>query len=193
MRKVILFNMLTLDGFFAGPDGEIDWHNVDEEFNDFSIQQTGSAGGLIFGRRTYELMAGYWPTPAAAADDPQVTEIMNRLPKYVFSRTLDEAGWHNTRLIKEDVVAEVKKLKAGTGGDLFIVGSANLAGTFLKEGLLDEIRVIINPVLLGDGRTLFEGLPGTVELELLNSRTFRSGNVLLYYRPKVIRVSGEPV
>jgi dihydrofolate reductase len=193
MRKVILFNMVTLDGFFEGPNGEIDWHKVDDEFNEFAIQQTGSAAGLIFGRKTYELMVSYWPTPQAETDDPQVTEIMNSIPKYVFSRTLEEAGWKNTRLIKEDAPAEIQKLKAEPGGDLFIFGSANLSASLLQKGLIDEIRVIVNPVVLGDGRTLFEDLPGKLELELLNSRAFRSGNVLLYYRPKEIRVPGETV
>lgn len=190
MRKVIMFNMITLDGFFEGPNGEIDWHKVDEEFNEFSIQQTGSAGGLIFGRKTYQLMESYWPTPEAAADDPQVTEIMNSIPKFVFSRTLEGVEWKNTRLLKGDAAAEVEKLKGEPGGDLFIFGSADLSVTLFQHALIDEIRVIVNPVVIGSGRSLFEELAGKLELELLKTRAFRSGNVLLCYRPVNILMDG---
>lgn len=191
MRKVIMFNMITLDGFFEGPNGEIDWHNVDDEFNEFSIQQTGSASGLIFGRKTYELMESYWPTSEAANDEPRVTEIMNRIPKFVFSRTLDRVDWNNSILVKGDAPAEVEKLKREPGGDLFIFGSADLSADLFQHGLIDEIRIIVNPVVLGAGRNLFEGLPGRLNLELIDSRTFPSGNVLLHYKPKNIPVNGE--
>ena len=110
MRKVILFMMVTLDGFFEGPNGEIDWHNVDQEFNKFAIEQLDSVDILLFGRKTYELMASYWPTPAAATDDPIVADKMNRLPKIVFSKTLSSVEWQNTRLVKENVAEEVAKL-----------------------------------------------------------------------------------
>src|SRR5215208_1487069 len=100
MRKIILFNMVTVDGFIAGPKGNIDWHQVDDEFNEFALEQGQSAGGLIFGRVTYQLMANYWPTPAAVQDDPQVAAMMNAIPKIVVSRTLETAEWNNTRLLK---------------------------------------------------------------------------------------------
>ncbi|MDD5371733.1 MAG: dihydrofolate reductase family protein, partial [Anaerolineaceae bacterium] len=129
MRKIILFNMITLDGFFAGPDGNIDWHKVDEEFNDFAVQQLHTAGGLIFGRVTYQLMAGYWPTPAAVHDDPIVADLMNTIPKTVFSRTLNQADWDNTRLVKTDAAGEVSRLKGEPGKDVFIFGSGNLASS----------------------------------------------------------------
>ena len=115
MRKVILFNMVTLDGFFEGPNGEIDWHNADEEFNEFAVHQVSTADGLIFGRVTYELMASYWPTPAAQADDPIVAEKMNTMPKIVFSRTLNTVGWNNTRLVKGDAAEEISKIKQQPG------------------------------------------------------------------------------
>ena len=102
MRKVILFNMVTLDGFFEGPNREINWHHVDEEFNEFAIDQLDSADGLLFGRVTYEMMASYWPTPAARTNDPIVAGKMNALPKFVFSRTLKKAEWNNTKLVKEN-------------------------------------------------------------------------------------------
>jgi dihydrofolate reductase len=183
MSKLILFNLATLDGFFAGPNGEIDWHNVDEEFNDFAIEQLSSVGGLIFGRVTYQMMVSYWPTPEAIASDPIVARKMNELPKIVFSKTLDGADWSNTRLVKRDAAQEATQLKGRPGKDLFIFGSANLAATFTRAGLIDEYRVIVNPLVLGKGQSLFQGVGHQLNLRLLNIRTFRNGNVLLYYAP----------
>jgi len=183
MRKVILYMMVTLDGFFEGPNGEIDWHNVDQEFNELAIEQLDSVDILLFGRKTYELMASYWPTPAAATDDPIVADKMNRLPKIVFSKTLSSVEWQNTRLVKENVAEEVAKLKQQPGKDLIIFGSSDLAVTFIRHGLLDEYRIMVNPVILGDGKSLFQGIDAKLNLKLLKTRTFRSGNVLLYYQP----------
>ena len=183
MRKVILFMMVTLDGFFEGPNGEIDWHNVDQEFNKFAIEQMDSVDILLFGRKTYKLMASYWPTPAAATDDPIVADKMNRLPKIVFSKTLSSVEWQNTRLVKENVAEEVAKLVHQPGKDLIIFGSSDLAVTFIQHGLLDEFRVMVNPVVLGSGKPLFKGIDAKLNLKLLKTRTFRSGNVLLYYQP----------
>lgn len=182
MRKIILFNMITLDGFFAGPQGEIDWHQVDEEFNRFAIEQTGAAGGLIFGRATYELMASYWPTSAALADDPQVAEIMNSKPKFVVSRTLKQPAWQNTRLISANLAEEMHQLKQQAGNDLFVFGSANLAAGLINHGLIDEFRLMVNPVLLGSGRPLFQNLSQPQSLKFISSRPFQNGNVLLTYQ-----------
>lgn len=181
MRKLILFNLATLDGYFAGPQGEIDWHRVDAEFNDFAIAQLETAGGLVFGRITYELMAGYWPTAEALADDPIVAGKMNAIPKFVFSRTLGRADWQNTTLIRGDALTETAQLKARPGKDLFIFGSADLASAFTGAGLIDEYRIILNPVILGRGLPLFPHLDNPVNLRLLNIKTFHNGNVLLYY------------
>ena len=183
MRKVILFNMISLDGYFAGPQGEIDWHNVDDEFNQFAIRQLDEVGALLFGRMTYTLMAGYWPTSEALADDPQVAKKMNQLPKIVFSRTLDTAGWQNTRLVKTDAARAVAELKQQPGLDLFIFGSANLAAGLIQNSLVDEFRLIVNPVVLGRGRPLFQGVQQQ-KLNLQKISTFANGNVLLYYRPE---------
>jgi dihydrofolate reductase len=181
MKKVILFNMLTLDGFYEGPDGDIDWHNVDNEFNQFAIDQTGTAGGLLFGRRTYEMMAGYWPTPQGVQDDPEVAALMNSLPKVVFSRTLQQAGWNNTRIARGDLRDEIEKLKSEPGNDLFLFGSGELARSLINQDLIDEYRLMVNPVLLGRGTPLFSGLGHRRDLKLLSARPFRSGNVLLSY------------
>jgi dihydrofolate reductase len=185
MRKVILFNLATLDGFFAGPDGEIDWHNVDEEFNEFAIQQLESADGLIFGRLTYQMMAGYWPTPDAVRDDPVVAGKMNSIQKYVFTRTLNQAGWNNTRLGSSDAAEELARLKQQPGRDLFVFGSADLAATFIEHDLIDEFRIIVNPVVLGRGKPLFKDLQRPLKLKLLKTQPFRNGNILLYYQRSV--------
>ena len=183
MRKLFLFMMVSLDGFFEGPDHEIDWHNVDEEFNEFAINQLNEIGTLLFGRVTYEGMASYWPTPFALEDDPDVAGMMNAMPKIVFSRTLERADWNNTRLVKEHIAAEVTQLKQQQGGDIAVFGSANLAESLLEMGLIDELRIMVNPVILGNGKPLFTGIHERQKLKLLQTRTFGSGNVLLTYQP----------
>ena len=184
MRKLIFFMLTTLDGYFEGPDRDINWHNVDEEFNEFAIQQTGEFGALLFGRVTYELMASYWPTDAARHDDPMVAGLMNSLPKIVFSKTLKKAEWENTKLVKDNFVEEVSTLKEQPGRDLAIFGSSDLAVTFIDRSLIDEFRIMINPTVLGAGKPLFQGIKSKLDLTLVKSRTFKSGNVLLYYEVK---------
>lgn len=183
MRKIILFNMITLDGYFEGPDRDISWHTVDEEFNDFAIDQLNAAGGLIFGRITYELMYSYWPTPAANQDDPGVAGLMNSLPKYVFSRTLGHVEWNNTKLLKGDAAGEVAQLKEQPGKDLFIFGSGILAASLTDQGLIDEYRLMVSPIVLGRGRPLFEGVKQPLPFTLVRTRSFRNGNVLLVHEP----------
>lgn len=188
MRKVILFNLTSLDGYFEGPDRDINWHNVDEEFNEFAIQQTGEFGALLFGRVTYELMASYWPTEAAKRDDPLIAELMNSLPKIVFSRTLQKVEWEHTRLVKRNFIEIVSELKNEDGKDVAIFGSSDLAVTLMEHGLIDEFRVMINPVVLGNGKPLFQGIKSKLDLRLIKTRTFKSGNILLYYEPKGNRI-----
>lgn len=188
MRKVFLFMMVTLDGFFEGPNQDISWHNVDEEFNDFAINQLDELNMILFGRVTYEGMASFWPTPFALENDPIVAEKMNTTPKIVVSRTLAKADWQNTRLVKENVAEEIAQLKQQPGKDIAIFGSSDLAVSLLQMGLLDELRIMVNPVVLGSGKSLFKGLHEQVKLKLLKTHQFKSGNVLLYYEP-VISVS----
>jgi len=182
MSQLILFNMMTIDGFFEGPDHELDWHQVESEFNQFAIEQLDSAGALIFGRITYELMASYWPTTGATKDDPDVAYRMNTIPKIVFSTTLESADWTNTELKKSIVKEDIEKLKQRSGKDIFILGSANLASTFRQLGLIDEYRVMVNPIILGKGNPLFPNSDKRENLSLYNSRTFHNGNVLVIYR-----------
>ena len=143
---------------------------------------SAEAGALVFGRVTYELMAGYWPTSGAIADDPAVAGLMNAIPKIVFSRTLEAAPWNNTRLIQGGLEAEMRRLKEEAGRDLFIFGSAELASELTRIGLIDEYRVMVSPVILGSGTPLFKGTQ--LKLKLLRSRTFAIGNVLLVYAPQ---------
>lgn len=185
MSKIFAFNMMTLDGFFEGPGpgSDISWHNVDDEFNDFAVEQLNEIGTIMFGRVTYEGMASYWPTPEAIANDPIVAQQMNDWPKIVISNTLDKADWNNTRLIKGgDVARELGKLKAQPGKDIAIFGSAKLVDSLMKMGLVDEHRVMVNPVVLGQGTPLFKSTPNKQDLKLVRTRTFKNGNVLLVYQ-----------
>lgn len=181
MRKLILFNMMTLDGFFAGAHGELDWHVVDEEFQTFAMQQLESVDTLLFGRKTYQMMASYWTTEAAREKDPSIGAKMNETAKIVVSRTLDRAMWGNSKLLKEKVADEVAGMKRQPGRDMIILGSANLAATLTRNSLIDEYRIMLNPVVLGSGKPLFQVVEGSLRLKLLESRAFRSGNVLLTY------------
>jgi len=184
MRKLIFFNMITLDGFFEGENHSIEWHNVDAEFNEFAVEQLFTADILLFGRKTYELMAGYWPTPEGVKDDPAVAKIMNSIPKIVISKTLKEATWENTRLITENVFEEMTKLKNQPGKNIFIFGSAELGASFRKMNLIDEYRIMVNPMVIGRGKPLFLNITQDFKLKLLMTKVFKSGNVLLYYEPE---------
>jgi dihydrofolate reductase len=181
VRKVIYFNAVSVDGLFAGPEGEIDWHHVNEETSALAMDNAQGGGELVFGRKTYELMAGFWPTEEARAMDPGVAGAMNALPKHVFSRTLENAAWENTTLHREDPAKGLARLKAQPGDDLVILGSANLASALHGPGLIDEYHLLVNPLLLGQGRPLFEGLAGRVPLRLCDSWVFLNGVVLLRY------------
>ncbi len=184
MRKLIVFNSVTVDGYFVDMNGDMSWaHNNDAEFNAF-VQGNASAGGeLLFGRITYELMAGYWPTPLAMKNDPVVAEGMNSLPKVVFSRTMDKASWSNTRLVKGDPAAEVRKMKKAPGKDMVIMGSGSIVTQLAQESLIDEYQLVLIPVVIGRGRTMFEGIKGKLKLKLARTRVFGNGNVWLCYEP----------
>ncbi len=173
--------MVTLDGFFEGPHQSIDWHHVDGEFNDFAIAQLHEIDTLLFGRVTYQLMASYWPTPSALKDDAVVAGLMNHMPKVVFSTTLQKPDWENSRLIRDHIAEEVTKLKEQPGKDMAVFGSANLLSTLMRLNLVDEHRVMVNPVILGDGTPLFKRSENRAELRLLQTKTSGNGNVLLCY------------
>jgi dihydrofolate reductase len=186
MRKVIFFNHMTLDGFFEGRNRDIHWTTVDRELNDYTHEQLGSDGLLLFGRVTYELMAGFWPAAEAKEADPITADYMNAVSKIVFSRTMEKAGWNNTRLVKGEAVEEIKKLKNQPGKDMVILGSSDLISALMREGLIDEMTIMLNPVILGSGNPLFHGLETMVNLRLIKFRTFLSGIIMLHY--EVVKV-----
>jgi dihydrofolate reductase len=186
MRKLIVFNNVSLDGYFAGENGDISWAhsgNDDAEWNAFVAENASGGGQLLFGRITYELMAGYWPTPQAIKNDPVVAEGMNSMPKVVFSRTLEKASWNNTKLVKSDIASEIRKMKIEPGEGMAILGSGSIVSQLAQEGLIDEFRIVVNPVVLGKGKTMFDGISEKLNLKLTKSRTFSNGKVLLCYEP----------
>jgi dihydrofolate reductase len=192
MRSIHLFVMLSLDGYFEGPDHDLSWHNVDDEFNKFAIEQLKETGLILFGRRTYQLMEGYWPKAAIDAetsrDDREIARLINNTDKIVFSRTLDsvqETGnWKNVKLRRKVDPVEIRRLKEMPGRDIWI-GTSDLAVSFIKEDLIDEYRFMINPVVLGEGTRIFQGLDHRLDLELTKTRRFESGKMLMYYRPRL--------
>ena len=179
-----VFNSVTLDGYFSGANGDISWaHNDpnDSEWNAFVGENASGGGVLLLGRITYELMASFWPTPAAMQMMPTVAEGMNRMTKVVFSRSLDKASWSNTKLVKGDIAAEVRKMKKESDKDMVILGSGSIVSQLTQARLIDEYQVVVVPVVLGKGRTMFEGVKDKLSLKRTNTRTFRNGNVVLTY------------
>ncbi len=188
MRKLILWNLVTLDGFFEGAKSwDIDWHNFvwGDELEELSISQSLSADMLLFGRVTYQGMAKYWST----ADGP-VADFMNSVRKVVFSTTLDSAEWNNTRLVKANAAQEVADLKAQAGKDILIFGSANFASSLMPGGLIDEYRLGLTPIVLGQGNPLFKPAPLRMDMRLLEARPLKTGCVILRYEPVNRVVSG---
>ena len=194
MRKIVFMMSVSLDGFFEGPDRELDWQLVDVELHQHFNEWLATAGAFLDGRVTYELMAGYWPTadqdPGASAPVIEFARIWRDMPKIVFSRTLEQAGW-NTTIVREVDPEEIQKLKAQPGGDLvvgggdLVVGGADLAAAFRAHDLIDEYRIYVQPVLLGRGRPLFQPSGVTAHLRLAETRAFGNGVVLLRYeRPR---------
>ncbi len=190
MRKLYLFMSLSLDGYFEGPNHDIYWHKVDEEFNKFAIEQLKGTDLFLWGRRIYQLMEAYWPKaaedPSTSRDDREIAQLMNGTEKLVFSRTLDKVAetrnWKSVRLVHEFNPREIRRLKERPGKDIS-VGGPDLASSFVREGLIDEFRFMINPVALGEGTPIFRGMKGRMSLELVRTRKFDSGNILLYYKP----------
>jgi len=185
MRKVIVSNLVSLDGYFEGPNKELDWFVVEEEFFDYVKEMFTTVDTILFGRVTYQMMESYWPTNTDG--DPIITNKMNALPKVVFSKTLEEVKWgkwNNARLIKENIAEEVTKMKQEQGKDMVIFGSGELVSSFTQLGLIDEYRIILNPVILGNGNLLFKGIKERISLTLQKTKTLGSGVIILYYERK---------
>lgn len=183
MRKIVQMMSVSLDGFMEGPNREIDWHRVDEELHNYFNAHLREVGAFLDGRVTYELMAEFWPTadedPSAAEPVKEFARIWREMPKIVYSRTLESAGWNST-VVHEVVPAEVEALKAEPGGDL-VLGGADLGAAFAAHDLIDEYLIYVHPVLLGEGKRLFPPATDPKGLRLIETRTFGNGVVLLRY------------
>jgi dihydrofolate reductase len=180
----MVFNSVSLDGYFVDAHGDMSWaHQNDPEWQAFGQENASGGAELLFGRITYELMVSYWPTPEARKNDPVVAEQMNNLPKVVFSRTMDHASWKNTRLVKGDPAAEVRKMKAEPGQNMLIMGSGTIVSQLSQARLIDAYQIVLIPIVLGKGRTMFDALKDKLPMKLTNTRTFGNGNVVLSYEP----------
>ncbi|MBZ0146605.1 MAG: dihydrofolate reductase family protein [Pseudorhodoplanes sp.] len=186
VRKLGAFIQVSLDGYFADPNGDLSFAHKDPgdaEWNAFVEGNAKGGGALIFGRITYEMMASYWPTPMAAKQNPAVAERMNAMPKIVFSLRLDEVSWANTTLVKGDPVAEMRKLKDAAGPDMTILGSGSIVARLLEHKLIDGLQIVVCPLVLGHGKRLFDGVNRRLDLTLTGTRAFGNGSVLLCYAP----------
>ncbi len=182
MSRLILWNMLSLDGYFEGAESwDVEWFRgfFGKELAQFSIEQLRRADALVFGRVTYEGMAAYWPT--AKGED---AELMNSLPKVVFSRTLERVDWRNTRLVKSDLVDAVRKLKSQGSRSIYAFGSGEVCAELLAAGLFDEVRLALVPMVLGRGTTLFGRDMNRRAMKLLEARPLANGCVILRYEPQ---------
>jgi dihydrofolate reductase len=188
VRRLAVFNNVSLDGYFVDANGDMRWaHNAkpDAEWSAWAAGNASGEGVLVFGRITYQLMASYWPTPMASKNDPVVAAGMNSMRKIVFSRTLNEAPWNNTKLVKSDLATEIRKMKNEPGPDMAILGSGTIVSQLAQEGLIDEFQVAVIPLVLGKGRTMFDGVTKKLPLKLTKTRSFANGNVVLWYEPTV--------
>jgi dihydrofolate reductase len=184
--KLNVFESISLDGYFTGENGDLSWaHAVpqDDEWNAWVAGNAQGGGALILGRVTYDMMVKWWPTDAAKQAMPKVAEGMNRMTKYVFSRTMKKAAWENTTILSGDIAVESKKLKAGDGPGLTILGSGQIVARLTEAGLIDSYQLVVVPVIIGKGRSLFEGVTKHRAMKLTAQRAFKNGNVVLDYRP----------
>jgi len=179
--------MVSLDGYFVDENGSMDWardaRDNDPEYREFVENNARGGGELLFGRKTYEMMASFWPSPAAKQSLPVVAERMNSCPKVVFSASMDKVMWQNTKLVKNNMVDEVQKMKDSSGVGMAIMGSGEIISQLAQEGLIDEYQIVVIPILLGSGRTIFAGVKDKLKLKLTKSRAFKNGNVFLRYEP----------
>lgn len=183
MRTLSVFNFITLNGFYKGPDG-IGWHKHGGEESQFSADSMKAGNTLLFGRVTYEMMAGFWPTPMAMQHDPATAMGMNNAEKIVFSRSLKNADWNNTTIVSSNLIEEVKRMKKQAGTNMTILGSGSIVSQLTDAGLIDQYQIMIDPVAIGQGTAIFSGIQKQLDLKLTGTRTFKSGVVLLTYVPK---------
>ncbi len=183
MRKLTVFNFVSLDGYYEGPKkGDISWHKFGPEESEYSAEMLSSGKTLLFGRVTYELMASYWPTAEVIEKDPVVAKAMNESEKIVFSGTLKKAKWNNTHLIRKKMEKAVSEMKQQPGKDIVILGSGSIVQQLAQKSLIDEFQIMVVPVVIGKGSSMFKDIKPRLNLKLVNTKTFNSGNVLLCYR-----------
>lgn len=188
MRKIVISLHTTLDGFVAGPNGEMDWIKFDDALFDLVGKFTNEADTALYGRVTYEMMQGYWPT---AADQPNATKHdiehsswYNRVEKVVISKTMKGQQIDKTTIVSDNITEEIQKIKNGEGGNIMIFGSPSAAHTLMEHNLIDEYWLFVNPVLLGEGIPVFPKIKNRVDLELVNVVRFEYGVTGLNYRVK---------
>ena len=185
MGKIVLFMHTTLDGFVAGPNGEMDWIKVDDEIFDYAGNNTDNADTALYGRVTYQMMEGYWPTaadqPAATAHDIKHSNWYNRVTKVILSGSMKGQSFPNTKIISDNLVAEINKLRQETEKDILIFGSPTAVHSLLAENFIDDFWLFVNPVLLGQGIPLFKNINETTKLKLMQCHAFSSGVVCLHY------------
>jgi dihydrofolate reductase len=184
MARLSVFNHITLDGYFTDAHGDMRWAHArtDDEWAAYTSENVKQPSAtMLFGRKTYQMMAGFWPTAQAIEQMPDVADAMNRSSKIVFSRTLTDATWSNTRVSKVGPVEEVRRLKKESASDLLIMGSGTIVAQLAGERLIDTYDLVLNPIALGAGRSLFEGLGRQLDLTLTRTRSFQNGNVVLTY------------
>lgn len=186
MKKIIMFNFVTVDGYFAGTDGNIDWHPVDDEFNAFGADFISQCDTALFGRVTYDLFAGFWPTAASradsSADDRSIAQSLNDMRKIVVTHNKLDTDWQHTDIWQDVEANKVKELKQQDGKNIVIYGSGTIVKQLTELGLIDEYQMIVAPVILGGGKSLFAG-NSQKKLRLTGTKTFKAGNVLLKYIP----------
>ena len=181
MAKLVVFNLISVDGFFESSDHALDWFNVDDEFNEFALHQLKSVGAIFFGRKTYDGMFEYWTSEMAMQSDFEMYTLMNDTKKYVFSKTIKPLKWKNSELISKDLISRVSEIKRSHSKDIIVFGSGHLISSLLELGLIDEFRLMVVPVLLGKGKPLFQDLSNTIKLKSVEKKQFNSGNMLLTY------------
>lgn len=185
MRKLVLFMHVSFDGFAADPNRQLNFLSYDEELMQYADEVVKTVGSPVYGRTTYQLMESYWPTiltkPNAGKHALEHAQWVENIPKIVFSKTLNEVTWNNTRLIKDNIAEEAKKLKELPGKDLVIFGSPGLAATFMDLGMIDEYKLTVHPVILGNGISVFKNNTTKSSLKLLDTKTLKSGVVTMHY------------
>ncbi|MEO8414171.1 MAG: dihydrofolate reductase family protein [Ginsengibacter sp.] len=185
MRKIVLFMHTSLDGFVAGPNGEMDWITVDEEIFDYAGNRTNEADTALYGRVTYQMMESYWPKaaerPAASKHDIEHSTWYNKVAKVVISKTLQGADLPNTIIISDNIPDQIRQLTQQEGKEIVIFGSPSIGHRLMQENLIDDYWLFVNPVLLGEGIPLFKNIQHRIKLKLVKSNQFTSGVVCLHY------------